>query len=51
MKNKYKREKNAMSTIFFTILQLMLSNKLLQPVINGKKIIIMIFSNKKQKVT
>ena len=29
----------------------MLSNKLLQPVIDGKKIIIVIFSNLKQKTT
>ena len=41
-----------MSTIFFTtLLQLMLSNKLLQPAIDGKKIIIVIFSNIKQKAT
>ena len=41
-----------MSTIFFTkLLQLMLSSRLLQPVIDGKKIIIVIFSNLKQKTT
>ena len=52
MKNKFKREKNTMSTIFFTIfLQLMLSSKLLQHVIDDKKIIIVIFSNRKQKAT
>ena len=40
-----------MSTIFFTtLLQLMLSSKLLQIVINGKQIIIMIFSNRKQNL-
>ena len=52
MKNKKKIEKNATSTTFFTIfLQLMLSSMLLQPVIDGKKTIIMTFSNKKQKAT
>ena len=41
-----------MFTIFFTtLLQLMLSSKLLQPVIDGKKIIIVIFSIRKQKAT
>ena len=41
-----------MSTIFFTtLLQLMLSSKLLQLVIDGKIIIIVIFSSRKQKVT
>ena len=51
MKQK-KREKNATSTIFFTILlQLMLSSKLLQLVIDGKKIFIVIFSSRKQKAT
>ena len=49
---KKKIEKNATSTIFFTtLLQLMLSNRLLQPIIDGKKIIIVIFSNRKQKAT
>ena len=39
-----------MSTIFFTtLLQLMLSSRLLQPVIDGKKIIIVVFSNLKKK--
>ena len=43
---KKKIEKNATSTIFFTILlQLILSSRSLQPVIDGKKIIIVIFSN------
>ena len=52
MKNKQKREKNAMSTIFFTtLLQQMLNNRLLQPIIDGKKIIIMVFSNRKQEAT
>ena len=52
MKNKLKRDKNTMSKIFFTtLLQLMLSGKLLQPVIDGKIIIIVIFSNRKQKAT
>ena len=38
MKNKQKREKNATSTIFFTILlQQILSSRLLQPVIDDKK--------------
>ena len=39
--------------MFFTILlQLMLSTRLLQPIVDGKKIIIIvIFSNRKQKVT
>ena len=52
IKNKQKREKNVMSTIFFTILlQQILSSKLLQPVIDGKKIIIVVFSNRKQEAT
>ena len=39
-----------MSTIFFTtLLQLMLSSRLLQLIVDGKKIIIVIFSNRKQK--
>ena len=38
MKNKLKREKNATFTISFTtLLQLMLSSRLLQPVIDNKK--------------
>ena len=38
------------SVIFFTtLLQLMLNSRLLQPIVDGKKIIIVIFSNKKQK--
>ena len=37
--------------IFYNAFTIMLSSKLLQPVIDGKKIIIMIFSNKKQKAT
>ena len=41
-----------MSTIFFTtFLHLMLNSRLLQFVIDGKKIIIVIFSNRKQKIT
>ena len=52
MKNKQKIEKNATFIIFFTkLLQLILSSRLLQPVIYGKKIIIVIFSNRKQKAT
>ena len=52
MKNKQKSEKNAKSTIFFTIiLQGMLSSRLLQFVIDDKKIIIVVFSNKKQETT
>ena len=49
---KKKIKKNVTFTIFFTILlQLMLSTRLLQPIVDGKKkIIIMIFSNRKQKV-
>ena len=47
---KKKIEKNATFTIFFTtLLQLILSSRLLQPIIDGKKIIIVVFSNKKQK--
>ena len=51
MKKNKKIEKNAtLSTIFFTILlQLMLSSRLLQPTVDGKKIIIVTFSNRKQK--
>ena len=45
---KKKIEKNATFTIFFTtLLQLMLSSRLLQLVIDGKKIIIVIFSSGK----
>ena len=52
MKNKQKREKNVMSTIFFiTLLQQILNNRLLQHVIDGKKIIIVVFLNRKQEVT
>ena len=41
-----------MFTIFFiTLLELMLSNRLLQSVIDDKKIIIVIFSNRKLKAT
>ena len=41
-----------MSIIYFTtLLQLMLSSRLLQLVIDGKKIIIVIFSSRKQKAT
>ena len=48
---KKKIKKNAISTIFFTILlQLKLSTRLLQPIVDDKKIIIVIFSNIKQKV-
>ena len=52
MKNKQKREKNVTSTIFFlTLLQQMLNNRLLQLVIDGKKIITVVFSNRKQEAT
>ena len=52
MKNKQKWEKNVTFTIFFTtLLQQMLNNRLLQPIIDGKKIIIMVFSNRKQEAT
>ena len=52
MKNRQKREKNVTSTIFFTThLQQMLNNRLLQPDIDGKKIIIVVFSNRKQETT
>ena len=52
MKNKQKWEKNVTFTIFFTtLLQQMLNNRLLQPIIYGKKIIIMVFSNRKQEAT
>jgi len=45
MKDKKKREKNARSTIFFTtFLQKFLINKLLQAVIDGKKIILVVGS-------
>ena len=38
MKNKQKRGKNVMSKIFFTtLLQQILNNRLLQPVIDEKK--------------
>ena len=48
---KKKIKKNAISTIFFTILlQLKLSTRLLQPIVDDKKIIIVIFSNIKEKV-
>ena len=51
MKNKQKK-KNVTSTIFFiTPLQQILNSRLLQPVINGKKIIIVVFSNRKQETT
>jgi len=47
MKNKQKREKNVTSTIFFTtFLQQMLSSRLLDVVINDKRIIIVLFSNR-----
>ena len=48
MINKQKGEKNATSTIF---LQQMLSSRLLQCIIDGKKIIIVVFSNRKQEAT
>ena len=52
MKNKQKWEKNVTFTIFFTtLLQQMLNNRLLQPIIDGKKIIIMVFSNRNQEAT
>ena len=52
MKKNRKIEKNATFTIFFiTLLQLMLSSRLSRPVIDGKKIIIVIFLNRKQKAT
>ena len=45
MKDKKKREKNARSTIFFTtFLQKNLSSKLLQAVIDSKKIILVAIS-------
>ena len=38
MKKRKKKKKNATFTIFFTILlQLMLSTRLLQPIVDGKK--------------
>ena len=50
MKNKQK--KNVTFTIFFiTPLQQILNSRLLQLVINGKKIIIVVFSNRKQEAT
>ena len=49
---KIKNRENVTFTIFLTtLLRLMLSSRLLQPIIDGKKIIIVIFSNRKQKVT
>ena len=46
MKDKKKREKNATSTTFFTtFLQKILSSKLLQAIIDGKKIILVVGSN------
>ena len=49
---KKNREKNVTFIIFFTtFIQLILSSRLLQPVIDSKKIITVIFSNRKQKAT
>ena len=45
------REKCNVHNIFTILLQLMLSGRLLQLVIDSKKIIIVIFSNRKQKST
>ena len=45
-----KKDKNATFTkIFMTLLQQILSSRLLQAVIDDKKIIIVIFLNRKQK--
>ena len=45
MKNNLKRKRNTISTTFFTFLQEILNSKLLQVVINGKKIILVVGSN------
>ena len=49
MKDKKKRERNVISTTFFTtFLQKILSSKLLQAIINGKQIILVVDSNYNQ---
>ena len=49
MKDKKKRERNATSTTFFaTFLQKILNSKLLQAVIDGKKVILVVGSKQNQ---
>ena len=51
-KNKQKIEKKCnIHNIFYNTFTILLSSRLLQPIIDGKKIIIVIFSKRKKKET